>query len=45
MNGFGQKCDYAKDFLRKGAKRCRVSKNFLCDFAPLREKAKVNSKS
>jgi len=25
-------------FSRKGAKRCRVSKGFLCAFAPLREK-------
>src|ERR1041384_6040703 len=24
---------------RKGAKRCRVSKDFLCAFAPLREKS------
>jgi hypothetical protein len=30
--------DYAKDFSRKDAERCRVSKDFLCDFAPLREK-------
>jgi len=25
-------------FSRKGAKRCSVSKGFLCAFAPLREK-------
>jgi hypothetical protein len=26
-----------EDLSRKGAKRCRVSKVFLCAFAPLRE--------
>jgi len=29
---------YEEDLSRKGAKRCRVSKAFLCVFAPLREK-------
>jgi len=27
-----------EDFSRKGAKRYRVSRSFLCAFAPLREK-------
>jgi hypothetical protein len=29
---------YIQSFSRKGAKRYRVSKGFLCAFAPLREK-------
>jgi hypothetical protein len=28
---------------RKGAKRCRVSKGFLCAFAPLREESSQSS--
>jgi len=30
---------------RKGAKRCRVSKGFLCVFAALREKQFLSSKA
>jgi hypothetical protein len=39
--GFAQKLLSPGGFLaqrRKDAKRCRVSKGFLCAFAPLREK-------